>query len=119
MRKRLSRAQIKGEMLRVRLTESEAESLNACINATDEFPTISAMVRNMIREATMEGTTSRSCPLTEETYKKIEKLGKELGRTPAQVVADCVDGIVEHVEKGRDPLIAAELRLRRDYAAKK
>ncbi len=119
MRRILKRGQIKGEMLRVRLTESEAESLNACINATDEFPTVSAMVRNMIREATMHGTSSRSCPLSEETYKKIEKLGKELGRTPAQVVADCVEGILEHVEKGREPLIAAELKLRRDYAAKK
>jgi predicted DNA-binding protein len=108
----------KSGQLRVRLNPADHERLAQLALKRDKGGTVSEVVRNAIEQLLGndgEGSDITLGGISNSTRDHLFALAKELNRTPAQVLEDCVEGIFDLVEKKATPLIAQELELRRKY----
>src|SRR5579863_4260256 len=113
----------KSNQLRVRVHDGQREGLLEIASARGKGETLSDVVRlaieKLISPTSSNQQDTRLVNITPLCEKRIEELARKLDRNPAQVVEDCVDGILDILEGKKVPLIVLELELRRKYITRK
>lgn len=104
--------------LRVRITSAHREILEHLVKNRNQGENLSDVVRYLIAQAGAEDNSSDrvTTPLSSEIAALLIKLGREVDRSPQQILEECVRGIAAMVGGDtRPPLITEEIRLRRRY----
>ncbi len=105
------------DQLRVRLTSAERQSIENLIAKRAQGETISDLIREALKWCINPATGREPYYLSPDLHETVQKMAKQLNREPAQVVEDCIQGVIDLIEKPsrKVPLIVLELTLRRDY----
>lgn len=109
------------DQLRVRLRREEREALENAIQKRGKNETISDVIREALAWCLHPDLKKQPCYLSQETYAKVRALAIDLNRDADQVVEDCIQGILDLVDKPdrKVPLIVMEVQLRRKYESEK
>jgi hypothetical protein len=109
------------DQLRVRLRKEEREALENVIQKRGKNETISDVIREALAWCLHPDLKKQPTYLSQETFAKVKALAIDLNREPDQVVEDCIQGILDLVEKPdrKLPLIVMEVQLRRKYESEK
>lgn len=111
---------LKSDQLRVRLREDERRALEErCVLDRQAghiyAETLSSWLRHHI-QLIIGCETRMVCSLSSECYRDLLRLAKEMDQSPEKMMEACISGIAEMLDSsGKEPLIVAELRLRRSY----
>jgi hypothetical protein len=110
----------KTDQLRVRLTKQEREALENIIIERGQNETISDIIREALAWMIHPETSKVPCYLSTAMHKRVMEMSKDLNRDKDHVVEDCVQGVLDLLERpDRKPLVVMELHLRREYDPQK
>src|ERR1700733_11655418 len=98
----------KSDQVRVRIENGQRERLLEIAAARGRGETLSDMIRQAIGDfispEAIKLQESHFVNVTSQCQRRIEDLAKELNRSHAQVLEDCVEGIHDSLEEKRVPL---------------
>jgi len=109
----------KSDQVRVRIEDGQRERLIEIASARGKGETLSDMIRQAIGEFISPDSVklqdAHFVNVTSLCKQRIADLARELNRSQAQVLEDCVEGIHDSLDHKRVPLIIFEVHLRRKY----
>jgi Arc/MetJ-type ribon-helix-helix transcriptional regulator len=107
----------KTDQLRVRLTPEEKRALENLIVQRGKNETISDLIREALSWCLTPGNYHEPLRLAPDLRAKISAIARDLNRSEDQIIGDCIQGIMDLIEKPERqlPLIVLEIQLRRQY----
>ena len=109
---------MKDHQLRVRLSGRHYSKLKELSSSRRFGETISDVVRQAIEafvEPQLRMSENAEYLISDNAKSAVQKLATQLGRKPAHVIEDCVEGMVDLHEQKKTPVIILELELRKKY----